>query len=387
MLLDRVAPFWASRVVDEAFGGYFTCFDHQGRLYDTRKPGWFLGRTMYTFSSLCQRFGNRPEWLDVAKAGYDFLPKAEVGEGRFAQMLSRDGTILTGAASIFTDHFAVKGAVNYLFVLGKQAPGAEIERVKAWLDRLLLHVKNPDVLCGECPDERFQKHAVNFMTLTVLIEARKLFGDEYSAILRENVYRSLYQFACDALQAPLEYIGRDGAPLSVGPGRLVDAGHTMESLWFSMEAADQLGEESWYARAEQVLDWVIEKCWDADFGGFVQHVDFERGKPDDAYRITDYDGTPVAWDEKIWWVQAEGLIALCMSALRNGNESHWRRFTELYEYVKRHFVDAATGEWVSFLRRDGTILSGCLGSMLKGPYHVPRCLMMLSRALEEAADA
>ena len=382
-LLEHVVPFWTERVVDPMYGGYFTCFDAEGRLYDFRKPGWFIGRTMFTFSLLCQRFGPRREWMDIVRAGHEFLPRAAVGDGRFAQMLARDGTVLTGPVSIFTDHFAVKGLINELAAQGDQASAEETGRVRRLLDSLLDHVNDPMVLKGECPDERFQKHAVNFMTLTVLIEARKLFGSAYDAQLRECVERSLYQFASDELGAPMEYIGKDGKALPEGPGRLIDAGHTMESLWFSMEAADLLGEKAWYSRAEEVLDWVLRDCWDREYGGFIQHRDFERGEPEAPYLITDYDGTPVGWQDKIWWIQAEGLIALCMSAVRNGNEAHWNRFLELYAYVRKHFTEPRSGEWYSFLHRDGSILSDTLGSTLKGPYHVPRCLMMLISILEE----
>ena len=387
MLLEQVAPFWSERAVDDVYHGYYTCFDRKGRRYDSRKPGWFLGRTMYTFSSLCQQFGAREEWLRVVQAGIDFLPRASLGDGRFAQMLSREGEVLAGATSIFTDHFAVKGLINYLAALGEASEPEQAERVRALLERLLVHVNNPEILAQECPDRRFQKHAVNFMTMTVLIEARKLFGTAFDSTLRENVFKSLYQFASDDLEAPLEYISQDGRALPEGPGRLVDSGHTMESLWFSMEAADLLKESAWYGRAGQVLDWVIDKCWDERFGGFMQHVDYALGQPEEPYLITDYDGVPVAWDDKIWWVQAEGLIALCMSALRNDNEGHWRKFIDLYAYVRKNFVEENSGEWFCFLKRNGDMLCDNLGSTLKGPYHVPRCLATLTRLLESAANA
>ena len=383
-LLERVVPFWAGRVADPEYGGYFTCFNREGVLYDSRKPGWFIGRTMFTFSLLCQQFGYRQEWMDIVRAGHTFLPRAETGDGRVAQMLARDGTVLTGPVSIFTDHFAVKGLINELAAQGSRASEEEIIRVRQLLEKLLVHVRDPEVLRRECPDERFQKHAVNFMTLTVLIEARKLFGSDYDRVLRECVERSLYRFASDELGAPMEYIGKDGKALPEGPGRLIDAGHTMESLWFSMEAAGIPDQKEWNARAGEVLNWVIRDCWDQEYGGFIQHRDYERNEPEAPFLVTDYDGTPVGWQDKIWWVQAEGLIALCMSGVKNGNEAHWKLFLELYEYVKQYFTDPRTGEWYSFLHRDGSILSANLGSTLKGPYHVPRCLMMIISILEEA---
>lgn len=385
-LLEKVAPYWAERVLDQENGGFRTCFDRQGKCYNPNKHGWFMGRTMYTYSVLCQEFGTRPEWMALAKAGYDFMDKAYLGDGRFALMLSEKNEVINGADSLFTDHFAVKGLINYLYALGDQAKPEEIAKAKELLDTLLAHVDDPEVLRLECPDTRFQKHAVNFMTLAVLTEATKLFGSEYHDRLYECVSRSLYHFANDELKAPFEYVTPEGKALPEGPGRLIDAGHTMESLWFAMEAAPILEHPEWNARAGQVLDWVIRDCWDTTYGGFFQHVDYEDGKPEETFLTTNYEGTPVAWNEKIWWVQAEGLIALCMSAVNNQNEAHWKLFTELYQYVLEYFVQPETGEWHSFLRRDGSVLSDLPGTMHKGPYHVPRCLMMLTKVLSEALE-
>ena len=111
-LLNQVVPFWTERVVDPLHGGYRTCFDSNGTLYNSNKHGWFLGRTMYTFSVLCQEFGTRPEWLSIAKAGYDFMEASSVGDGRFALLLSPENAVLNGAESIFTDHFVVKGLIH-----------------------------------------------------------------------------------------------------------------------------------------------------------------------------------------------------------------------------------------------------------------------------------
>lgn len=34
-LLNRVVPFWESHSKDKEFGGYLTCLDRQGNVFDT----------------------------------------------------------------------------------------------------------------------------------------------------------------------------------------------------------------------------------------------------------------------------------------------------------------------------------------------------------------
>ena len=43
-LLDNVLPFWLEHSQDLEFGGYFTCLDRQGGVFDTDKFIWLQGR-------------------------------------------------------------------------------------------------------------------------------------------------------------------------------------------------------------------------------------------------------------------------------------------------------------------------------------------------------
>ena len=260
----------------------------------------------------------------------------------------------------------------------------EKEDTKAAIEVLLLkNVKDQAILRAEGIPGRMQKHAVNFMTLIVLLEGREIFGDYYDRELKECIRRSLYEFADDSKKVPLEYVGTDGRPTYWKEGRLVDAGHTMESLWFSIYAGHEMGIEEYRVRAGEILDWVIDLCYDETYGGFIQNADMDGGKPEEEFCVTDYCGIPAAWDSKIWWVQAEGLNALFLSALYNENEKHFQYFKKLYEYTERQFRDRKYGEWFAILDREGNILCDRKGFELKGPYHIPRCLMEISLLAEK----
>ena len=43
-LLDNVLPFWLENSQDHEYGGYFTCLDREGRVFDTDKFIWLQGR-------------------------------------------------------------------------------------------------------------------------------------------------------------------------------------------------------------------------------------------------------------------------------------------------------------------------------------------------------
>mgnify|MGYP003397211425 CR=1 FL=1 len=378
----KIIPFWENRVMDEACGGYFNCFDENGNLYSTKKPGWFIGRTMYTFSYLYNTYQANPKWLEIARSGREFLNKAALPDGRFCQMLNRDGSIDTGASSIFTDHFAVKGLYEYIIATGKSNKD-DLALARKLTDQLFAHVKDPVILKNEGIPPHLQKHAICFMTLLVALESKKLFDDTYENVLSDCLYRSLYVFANDEAQAAFEYVGTDGKPVLEGEGRLIDPGHTMESLWFAMRAGEEKNQPTYAKRAEVILDWVLKRAWDEKYGGFYQHVDVFHTKPEEKFLWNTYVDTPVAWDDKIWWVQAEGLYTLLMSSIENGNETHFDYFMRQHAFVKAYFMDEKVGEWNSICKRNGQVSSGRKGFELKGPYHVVRCYVQIVQLLEK----
>ncbi len=49
-LLNNILPFWLDNSQDDEFGGYFTCLDREGKVYDTDKFVWLQGRQVWLFS-------------------------------------------------------------------------------------------------------------------------------------------------------------------------------------------------------------------------------------------------------------------------------------------------------------------------------------------------
>ena len=72
-LLDNVLPFWLDKSQDKEFGGYFSCLNRDGSVFDTDKFIWLQGREVWMFSMLYNNFEKRPEWLEAARQGAEFL--------------------------------------------------------------------------------------------------------------------------------------------------------------------------------------------------------------------------------------------------------------------------------------------------------------------------
>ena len=72
-LLDSVMPFWVEKSQDLEYGGYFTCLERDGSVFDTDKFVWMQGREVWMLSTLYNKVERRQEWLDAAIQGAEFM--------------------------------------------------------------------------------------------------------------------------------------------------------------------------------------------------------------------------------------------------------------------------------------------------------------------------
>lgn len=114
-LLERVMPFWMTRSIDHEAGGFFTCLERDGTVYDTDKFVWLQGREVWMLATLYNRgaeLGASPEqrqaWLSAAIGGADFLMRhGHDGAFNWYFSLTREGAPLVVPYNIFSYTFAV----------------------------------------------------------------------------------------------------------------------------------------------------------------------------------------------------------------------------------------------------------------------------------------
>jgi N-acylglucosamine 2-epimerase len=378
-LLDDVMPFWESRSPDPGLGGYLHHFDRTGKLLATDKNVWCQGRMLWMFSALVTEVERRPSWLSAARSGRDFLvAHAHAGGGRWHYLLSRTGEVLRPDPSFFTDAFVLTGLAHYA-----RATGSDEDRklIDLTFDRLVANLGLADFneFHHFSLDPGRLWHSVSMIGLFVCSVLAPLVGESRTrAVADLCLHRILDVFARDDLGVLLEAVGRDGTPLDDAPGRRINPGHTMESMWFCMEEALRRGDDAVLRRCIQVIDWAYAKGHDATHGGIFNILDRSGGEP------SGYDpgrSFGEAWDDKVWWVHSESLYALLLAAVVSGRQDLEARFMDLHAWCQEHFHDRDYGEWYAYLRRDGSPKVTDKGSWIKACFHVPRNLMQIMRLL------
>jgi len=137
-----------------------------------------------------------------------------------------------------------------------------------------------------------------------------------------------------------------------------------------MDLAERYNDRELMKKAIGVLLRSIEYGWDEQYGGIFYFKD-----------IKGYPPQQLEWDQKLWWVHIETLIALVKAyKLTNDNRcKDW--FLKIHDYTWENFRDSEFPEWYGYLTRQGTPLLMLKGGKWKGCFHVPRGLFQIWKTL------
>jgi N-acylglucosamine 2-epimerase len=127
--------------------------------------------------------------------------------------------------------------------------------------------------------------------------------------------------------------------------------------------------------SKKIYEWAMEQGWDKEYGGILYFTDVFGFPPE-----------PYEHDMKLWWPHTEALYATLLAFDVSGETKYEKWFDILHEYSFSHFADPA-GEWFGYLHRDGTVSNTLKGSMWKGPFHLPRALLLCARKLDKMMGA
>lgn len=374
-LLDKVVPFWLNKSQDTQHGGYFTCLERAGSVFDTDKFVWLQGREVWMFATLYNKVEKRQEWLDCAIQGAEFLKKhGHDGHLNWYFALDREGHPLVEPYNIFSYTFAVI-AFGQLSLATGNKEYADI--AKRTFDIVLSKVDNPKGKWNKvAPGARALKSfALPMILCNVALEIEPLLDPDF---MRRTIDTCIHE-VMDVFYRPelgliVEHLGTDGQLVDCFDGRLLNPGHAIEAMWFIMDLGKRLGRQDLIDKAVQIALNEAEYGWDKQYGGIFYFMD-RLGRP----------CQQLEWDQKLWWVHIETLITMLKGYQLTGNTKCLEWFERVHEYVWSHFADPEHPEWFGYLNRRGEVLLPLKGGKWKGCFHVPRGLFQCWQILEDLA--
>ena len=381
-LLDRVVPFWLNKSQDTEFGGYFTCLDRDGSVFDTDKFIWLQGREVWMFSKLYNTVEPRQEWLDAAIQGAEFLKKyGHDGNLNWYFALDREGHPLVEPYNIFSYTFAVIAFGQLSIALasaGQQERSEEYASIaKRTFDIVLSKTDNPKGKWSKAsPGARAMKtFDLPMILCNVALEIEPLLEPAFlQKAIDDCLHEVMDVFYRPELGLIVEALGKDGNLVDSFDGRKLNPGHAIEAMWFVMDLGKRLNRPELIQKAVDICLAEVEYGWDKEFDGVFYFMD-RLGKP----------RHELEFDQKLWWVHLETLISLIKGYQLTGDQRCLDWFRRVHDYTWSHFRDAEYPEWYGYLNRQGEVLLPLKGGKWKGCFHVPRGLLNVWKILEDLA--
>lgn len=375
-LNDNVIPFWLKHSKDSEHGGYFTCLDREGKVYDTDKFVWLQARQVWCFSMLYNQVQKKQEWLDFAIHGAEFLKRYGMdNEGNWYFSLTREGLPLVQPYNIFSDCFATM-AFGQLYKATAQQQYADIA-----LRTFLNIVRRQDNPKGKYvktyPGTRpLQGFSLPMILSNLVLEIETLLDRALvERTIEQAVHAVMDIFYQPDLGLILENVSPEGKFSDSFEGRLLNPGHAIEGMWFMMDLASRSNDQKLMRKSVDIALSTLEYGWDEKHNGILYFLDVKGHPPQQ-----------LEWDQKLWWVHIETLITLLKGYLYTGETRCLEWFEKVHEYSWKHFADAEFGEWYGYLNRQGEVLLPLKGGKWKGCFHVPRGFYQCWKTLNAIAD-
>ncbi len=376
-LTESVIPFWLKYSLDRECGGYFTCLNRDGSVFDPRKYMWLQGRAIWMFSRLYNTWERKQEYLDAAALGVDFIRRyGRDPQGRLYFSLTREGQPYFYQRKPYAAVFYMLGLLEYSQATGDRSCLDEAVdvfwRIVDWIaDPRLM---DRPVFVGQPATSGL----ANVMVLaSMAIELAQVQDDPRYRQMMQEAMRGVQRHYLPERRILVENVllnpaqtgeaspaSPEGAFPSWPEARLFNPGHSIEVAWFLLHMLEFFPDAALQCLALDALEGSLELGWDKEYGGLYAFMDIE-GKPT----------LQLESDMKLWWPHTEAIYALVL-AYTLTREARWLTWLDrVHDYAYAHFADPQYGEWFGYCDRRGVPTHTLKGGNYKGFFHVPRALL------------
>ena len=372
-LVQQILPFWVEKSPDRRHGGYYTCLDRKGEVFDTDKFIWLQGREVWCFSYMYRHVEQRKEWLDMAVLGADFLEKyGRDAHGNWYFSLTEDGRPLIQPCNIFSDCFACM-AFSALY---KVLPEERYKTIAIDTFQNILRRRHDwkGIYNKAYPGTRpLRNFSLPMILCNLALEMEDIMGAGHiDTLIPQVVHEVMDVFYQPSTGLILENVKPDGGFSDSFEGRVCNPGHSLEAMWFIMDLGARTGNHQLIEQARDIMLNTLEFGWDKKHGGIFYFLDIKGHPP-----------LQLEWDQKLWWVHVEALVAMAKAIQMTGDQRCVEWFHKLHDYTWTHFKDKEHPEWFGYLNRAGEVLLDLKGGKWKGCFHIPRSLYQIWKTLEK----
>jgi mannobiose 2-epimerase len=357
-LLSGILPFWLNRTFDEEHGGFRGKIANDLTVDPHAPKGLILNaRILWTFSKAFSVY-KAPVYLATARRAYEYLCRHFWDDefGGVYWMVDYLGHPADTKKRIYGQAFTVYALAEFAHATGEREP---IARAMTLVGKI--ESAGHDAAHGGyfetyerdwtlAMDQRLsdvdmdEKKSMNTHLHLLEAYATLLRYHEDATVrirLRELIENFLKYIVDPATQHFILFFDEEWRPRSSKSS----FGHDIEGSWLLCEAAEVLGDA-------EVLDRVRATAIKMAQAVYAQGLDHDGGLMYEAEKTP--EGRPeIADTDKHWWPQAEAVVGFLNAYELSGTLHFLRAAERSWEFIERHIIDHAHGEWFWLVSRAG----------------------------------
>jgi mannobiose 2-epimerase len=380
--LNNILEYWKKYSVDQKNGGFLGQRDFYNKEISGASKGIILNtRILWSFSA-AGNFQQYNELKFYADRAYSYLKNhfEDTSFGGVFWELDAEGNPVNKRKQIYAQAFAIYALSEY-YIFSKE------ESAKEWALSLFQlieeHAKDPeysgyleafqedwspieDMRLSEKDKNSAKTMNTHLHVLESYTTLLKITGDQkVEEALESLTLLFLNKFYDDKNQHFQLFFDVHWKP----EGNMVSYGHDIEAVWLLFEAAKELKNVSLINRTRDLTVAVAETFLKQAYvlkSGVINEKDLYSGKTD---------------TDRHWWPQAEAMVGLDYAYRFSGDQKFWDALLDIWEYTKKHIIDAEKGEWHFRVDENNTPYQqeDKLG-MWKCPYHNSRaCIQIIQQ--------
>ena len=380
-LTQTLIPFW-SALHDDAHGGFYGHMDNRLQLDRRAVKGCILhSRILWFFASAYQMLGDEA-LLSNARHAYQFLTERCIDRdnGGVYWSVTYDGQPSDTTKHTYNQAFAVYALSAYYRASGDTQALALAKELF-----LLIETRCRDA-CGyrEAFDRAFRPVSNDKLSENGVIATRTM-----NTLLHVfEAYTGLYaagggQAVADCLRGILDmFAERVYHPIKKRQELFFDDdwhtladvhsfGHDIETAWLMDYGCRVLGDAQYCKKMARITAELEQCVYQTAYSNHSLANEAENG-------VIDQD--------RIWWVQAEGVVGFLNAYQKNPCRTEYLQAAEdIWDFIMEHVVDKRPGaEWIWRVSPDGTHdADDPVVGEWKCPYHNGRMCMEIMRRCAE----
>ena len=381
--LYRIAQWWSENGVDTEQGGFIGEINiNNQRVSQADKGAVLNARILWFFSELCL-FAGSDKYKPLADRAYHYLQAHFIDReyGGVYWALDYRGNCVNDRKQVYAQAFALYGLSAYYRLSSDNDALLLMEQLYTLIenshdDGNKGYVEAFDRQWGSMADMRLSDKDINapktMNTHLHILEAYTAFYiAKPSAELKKSIQRCLgyfFDYIIDQNTAHLRmFQDNNWNDLS----QAYSFGHDIEASWLIWEALEAIADNELSAKFKPVVLSIVEMVLRDGCGA--------DGEVLDAYH---FDAAKVH-EERVWWVQAEALVGFYNAYRLAGEARYLEAFNRVWQFIKLHQRDSASGEWHWLSLKDRPRHGDCKIGFWKGPYHNGRAMMEVCKLISK----